>query len=165
MINFYLVFLYPILYILPAYAANGAPVIFGRGRPLDFGRKFRNRRIFGDSKSIRGTVAGILCGIIVGLIEYPFFHYMLYVSIALSLGAMCGDLIGSFTKRQLGMKPGYSVPVLDQYGFFVLALIFAFPLGHLPSVYGLLFLVILTGPLHLLTNIGANRLRLKGVPW
>jgi CDP-2,3-bis-(O-geranylgeranyl)-sn-glycerol synthase len=163
--NFYLIILYPLIYIFPAYVANGAPVIFGRGRPLDFGRKFRGKRIFGDSKSRRGAVAGIACGIIVGAIEYPFFPYMLYISIALSLGAIFGDLLGSFIKRQLGMKPGRGVPILDQYGFFVLALLFALPLGHLPSAYSLLFLVLLTGPLHLLTNVCANRLKLKVVPW
>ena len=140
-------------------------MIFGKGNPLDFDRKFRGKRIFGDSKSRRGTFAGILCGIIVGAIEYPFLHYTLYISIALSIGAMCGDLIGSFIKRQLGLKPGHGVPIMDQYGFFVFALIFAYPLGNLPSAYGLLFLVILTGPLHLLTNICANRLKLKVVPW
>lgn len=162
----YVIILHPLIYIFPAYAANGAPVIFGgRKPPLDFGKKFMGKRIFGDSKSVYGTVSGLLCGIIVGIAEYPFIHYMLYVSIALSFGAVFGDLLGSFLKRQAGTKPGHSVPLLDQYGFFVFALLFALPQGNLPNVYGLLFLVLLTGPLHLLTNIGAHTLKLKSVPW
>ena len=163
--NLYLIILYPLIYILPAYVANGAPVVFGGGRPLDFGKKFVGKRVLGSSKTIRGAMAGIIAGIIIGVIEYPFFPYLLYVSVALSLGAIFGDMFGSFMKRRINLKPGANVPLLDQYGFFVFALLFALPQGHLPNAYGLLFLVLLTGPLHLLTNICANRLKLKKVPW
>ncbi len=161
----YLLVIYPIIYIFPAYAANGAPVLFGGGKPLDFEKRFRNRRIFGANKTIRGTVSSIIAGIAVGAIEYPFFHYMLPVSILLAIGANFGDLFGSFIKRQSDIKPGRSVPILDQYGFFVVAMLLAAPLGHTPGVYGIVFLIILTGILHLLTNMGAHRLRLKKVPW
>ena len=159
------VFLYPIAYIFPAYAANGAPVVFGGGAPIDMGRKLRRRRIFGSNKTIRGAIAGIIAGSLVGLIEYPLFHYMLPVAVLLAFGAISGDLIGSFVKRQLGFKPGRGFPVMDQYGFFVVALLFAFPLGHMPGMYGMLFLVALTGLLHVATNRGAYALRLKSVPW
>ena len=159
------VFLYPIIYILPAYAANGAPVLFGGGRPLDFGRKLFGKRVFGPNKTIRGTLSSIIAGIAVGVIEYPFLHYMLLIAVFLTLGANAGDLIGSFTKRRLNLKSGAGAPVLDQYGFFALALLFAFWLGHLPGAYGLLFLVVLTGILHVVTNMGAYALKLKRVPW
>ncbi len=162
---FYLIIIYPIIYIFPAYAANGAPVIFGGGRPLDLGRKFMGRRIFGQNKTIRGTASSVIAGVAVGLIEYPFLHYMLPISIAMAFGAVAGDLIGSFAKRQMSLKPGDSVPLLDQYGFFLLALAFAYPLSHQPGLYGIIFLVILTGVLHVLTNRGAHRLKLKKVPW
>ena len=163
--NFYLIILYPLLYIFPAYAANGAPILFGGGRPLDLKKKFLGKRILGDSKTVRGAVAGIVCGVIVGIAEYPYFHYLLYIAIALSFGAVFGDLFGSFLKRQFGIKPGHGVIVLDQYGFFVFALLFALPQGNLPTAYGLLFLAILTGPMHLFSNMVAHRLRLKNVPW
>jgi CDP-2,3-bis-(O-geranylgeranyl)-sn-glycerol synthase len=163
--NLYLIIIYPLVYILPAYAANGAPVIFGGGRPLDLRKRFRKKRIFGNSKSIRGAIAGIIAGMAVGIAESQVFPYLLYVSIALSMGAIFGDLLGSFIKRQAGMKPGTTVPFLDQYGFFIFALLFALPLGNLPTLYGFLFLLLLTGPLHLIANICANALRLKKVPW
>ena len=161
----YLTFLYPIIYIFPAYAANGAPVLFGGGKPLDMGAKLKGKRIFGDNKTIRGTVSSLLCGIAVGLVEYPFFHYMLPVAVLLAVGANFGDLLGSFIKRRLNMKHGASFPILDQYGFFAFALLFAFALGRLPNIPGMLFLVVLTGMAHLLTNRGAHRLKLKKVPW
>lgn len=153
------------VYIFPAYAANGAPILFGGGRPLDLGKRFQKKRIFGNSKTTRGVIAGIIAGIIVGIVESQFLPYLLYISVALSLGAIFGDLLGSFMKRRAGMKPGTNVPLLDQYGFFVFALLFALPFGHMPALYGLLFLALLTGPLHLVANICANALRLKKVPW
>ncbi|MCL4371804.1 CDP-2,3-bis-(O-geranylgeranyl)-sn-glycerol synthase [Candidatus Marsarchaeota archaeon] len=163
----YSLFIYPIIYIFPAYAANGAPVLFGGGKPLDFKAKIRNRRVFGDHKTIRGTVSSFLAGIAIGLIEYPFLHYMLPVAILLTVGANFGDLLGSFIKRQLGIGSGRSFPVMDQYGFFVFAVIFAyvFKPGVFPAPLGFLFLVVLTGLMHVLTNRGAYKLKLKEVPW
>ncbi|MGC8670054.1 MAG: CDP-2,3-bis-(O-geranylgeranyl)-sn-glycerol synthase [Candidatus Micrarchaeia archaeon] len=161
----YYILIYPIIYILPAYVSNGAPVLFGGGKPLDMNAKFHGKRIFGDHKTIRGTISALLSGIIIGIIEYPFFSYMLAIALLLSIGTITGDLLGSFIKRRLSFDEGKSFPIMDQYGFFVFALIFALPLGHLPSLYGLLFLVVLTGLLHISTNIGAYKLKLKKVPW
>lgn len=159
------VVIYPILYILPAYAANGLPVVFGGGKPLDMGRKFRGRRIFGDHKTIRGTVSSFASGIVVGAILSVFIPYLLPIAILSTIGANFGDLLGSFIKRRLDHHSGKSFPVMDQYGFFVFAILFALPLGNLPSLYGLAFITVLTGVLHLLTNIVAHRLKLKAVPW
>ncbi len=104
--------------------------------------------MFGDNKTIRGTAAALLSGIAVGVIEFPFFKYMLAISILLSAGTVFGDLLGSFLKRRIGLKPGAPFPVMDQYGFFIFAM-----------------LVALTGILHVLTNKGAHKLHLKKVPW
>lgn len=163
--DFYSLFAYPVLYILPAYAANGLPVLFGGGAPLDMGVKIRGRRLFGDNKTIRGTIAALVSGIVIGAVEWPFMSYMLAISVLLAVGTVFGDLLGSFVKRRLDMKPGARFPFMDQYGFFVFAILFALPLGHIPSVYGFLFLILLTGILHVLTNRGANALHLKKVPW
>jgi CDP-2,3-bis-(O-geranylgeranyl)-sn-glycerol synthase len=170
----YAVVVYPIIYILPAYVANGSPVLFGKGsRPLDFKKKMGGKRILGDNKTIRGTALGIASGIVVGVAEYPIFHALTAVSFTtliaivalLSVGALAGDIIGSFIKRRIDLQSGRHFPVLDQYGFFIFALLFAFPLGYLPGAYGLLFLIVLTGVLHVLTNKGAFRLGIKNVPW
>lgn len=161
----YSLIIYPILFILPAYVANGAPVIFGGGKPLDMHRKFLGKRIFGDHKTIRGLIAGLLSGILVGAVEAIFLPFMLLTGIALSFGTHAGDLLGSFVKRRIGIKEGGSLPVFDQYLFFVFALLFAWPLGHMPSVLGIVVLFIVTGLLHIATNFGAYKLKLKQVPW
>ncbi len=165
MITFYDLIIYPILYILPAYVANGAPVLFGGGMPLDLGKKIGGKRILGDHKTIKGLIAGICSGIIIGFVESQYLPYMLLVGIALSIGTHFGDLIGSFVKRRLGLKPGASAFLLDQYTFVVFALLFASPIGQMPDVYGIIFILIITGILHKLTNMGAHMLRLKNVSW
>ncbi|MGC9099139.1 MAG: CDP-2,3-bis-(O-geranylgeranyl)-sn-glycerol synthase [Candidatus Micrarchaeia archaeon] len=157
--------MYPIIYILPAYVANGAPVIFGGGKPLDFGKKIKGKPIFGPHKTIRGLVFGIASGIIVGAIESLFLPYMLILGIALSLGTHAGDLLGSFVKRRMGKKSGANMPIIDQYLFLVFALLFAYPFGNAPGILGIVFLFILTGILHKLTNVLAHRAKLKEVPW
>lgn len=161
----YSTIIYPLVYIFPAYAANGAPVIFGGGNPLDFGKKVAGKRIFGDNKTVQGTIWSIIIGLSVGFIYYPFLRFMIPVALLLALGTNFGDLLGSFIKRRLGTKPGAGVPVLDQYGFLLFALLFAYPLGYTPTPFGILFLIVLTGAAHILTNRGAHRLRLKSVPW
>ena len=162
---YYQLIIYPVIYIFPAYVANGAPVIFGGGIPLDFRKKFMGKRIFGDHKTLRGLVSGLLSGFIIAFVESLSIPYMLWVGILLSIGTHFGDLLGSFIKRRYGIEEGVSMPFFDIYLFFAFALLFAFPLGNAPSVYGIIFLVILTGVLHKGTNLAAFFLRVKKVPW
>ncbi len=163
----YLVFIYPIIFILPAYFANAAPVIFGGGMPLDLNRKFRRKPIFGRHKTIKGLVAGISAGILVGFAEslVPGFSFMLAVGVLESLGANFGDLLGSFIKRRIGAEEGTSIKLLDRYLFLVFAITFAFPLGYSPSIPGIVFLFILTWLMHGITNAFAYKIKLKSVPW
>jgi CDP-2,3-bis-(O-geranylgeranyl)-sn-glycerol synthase len=162
---FYSIFIYPIIYIFPAYAANALPIIFGGGKPLDLKKRLGGKRILGDHKTIRGTAAGLVGGLLVGLIEYPFLPYMLPIAILMGIGAVFGDLFGSFIKRRLNFASGKVFPVLDQYGFFVFAILFSFWLGNMPLLYGMIFITVLTGVLHIATNRIAYMIKLKEVPW
>jgi len=160
--------LYPLIFIFPAYTANALPVIFGGGGPIDFNKKFNGKRIFGDHKTIRGTLSGLIGGVLAGYLEMIIFglSFMLAVSVLLAIGALFGDILGSFIKRRMDMPSGHRVPIMDQYGFFIFALIFALPfLGDFPIWYGLLVIAVLTGVFHVLANIIAHRLKLKKVPW
>jgi len=158
-------------YILPAYCANGAPVIFGGGKPLDFGKKFLDGKpIFGSHKTIRGFISGLAIGTFVGLIQWVFGASVGYLKVdvplgfALSLGAMTGDLLGSFIKRRLNLKPGASLPIIDQMSFVVVALAFGY-LIEPPTPTEVIIILLLTGLLHLLTNKIAYHLRIKRTPW
>lgn len=163
----YAYLLYPVIFILPAWVANGAPVIFGGGRPVDLGRKLGGRRIFGDHKTIRGLATGILSGFIVAGAMSIYFPELLATGILLTIGAHAGDLFGSFVKRRLNKKEGASWALFDQYLFLAFALLFALPFvsGTQLSLPGAVVIVVLTGMLHKATNVMAHRAKIKKVPW
>ena len=159
-----------LLYILPAYVANGAPVIFGGGKPLDFGKNFIDgKRIFGNNKTIRGFISGILSGTLIGVFLLPLYKFnilQIYRAFILSIGAHFGDLFGSFVKRRLDIKSGESAPLLDQLGFLYFALLFAYLFcGDTISLIELFILTLITLILHPLTNLGAFLLTIKEKPY
>jgi len=158
-----------IIFILPAYCANATPVIAGGGVPIDLGRKFVDGRpIFGKNKTFRGFLIGLIVGTGVGLSESAFLSlsYPLTFGLLLSLGALFGDLAGAFLKRRLGISPGNLLPVIDQVDFIVGALVFSLPLFPSGLSWELaLTVLIITPPIHLLTNFAAFKLGLKSNPW
>ncbi|HDM92453.1 MAG TPA: CDP-2,3-bis-(O-geranylgeranyl)-sn-glycerol synthase [Candidatus Korarchaeota archaeon] len=143
-------------FVLPAYFANASPVIFGGGAPIDCGRTWRDGRpIFGSNKTIRGFAAGILVGTLVGILQgRPLSGFLL------ALGAMIGDLTGSFLKRRLGLKPGQQAPILDQLGFLLFALVLTLPVER-PSTNVVLAAVLITPLAHVASNAVAVVLGLK----
>ena len=163
----YIIFIYPIIYIWPAYVANGAPVIFGKGRrePIDFNKKLGGKPIFGKHKTWRGLIGGLLSGFLMAGLESLIFPPMLFIGIASVFGTHFGDLVGSFIKRRLGKKEGTNFAIMDSYLFLLFAFVFALPFGNLPSILGIIFIIILTGVLHRVTNILAHKTKIKDVPW
>ena len=149
-----------VYYILPSYAANAAPVIFGGGRPIDAGRIFRDGRpLLGPRKTYKGLVSGLLAGELVALAQRrPIEGFLL------SLGAVLGDLVGSFIKRRLGWSPGAPLPIVDQLDFVAGALLMA-SFVSTPTTRQLLWILLVTPPIHLLTNFIAYLLKLKKEPW
>jgi len=156
-----------LVFILPSYVANGTPVVMTkivkRGKPLDLGLNFIDgRRVFGDGKTVEGFISGLLMGTLVGML---LSRLGLKESFLLSLGAMLGDLVGSFIKRRIGLERGAPLPPLDQLDFIAGSLLLyswfvkVVPLNIVMIVLGL------TPPLHLLTNFIAYKLGLKSVPW
>ena len=168
------------LLILPAYIANSVPVVFGGGQSIDFGKKFVDGKpVFGKSKTIRGLASGIVLGSVAGIAIATFAGSFYLASLAvnqkillgvmLPLGAMAGDLIGSFVKRRLSIPSGKPSLVLDQLFFLFVALLFgvlAFnELQYFIKWSGLVFLIVLTYVLHAFFNALAHKLKLKNVPW
>ena len=154
-------------FIFPAYCANAIPVITGGGYPIDFGKKFFDGKpILGKNKTFQGFFSGLIIGTTVGLVESAFFGYHLFFGLLLSLGALFGDLIGAFVKRRLGLAPGELLPVIDQIDFILGAILFSFLISS-PNKSGELILAVLiiTPPIHLLTNFAAYKLGLKNNPW
>lgn len=154
-------------FIFPAYCANAAPVLAGGGLPMDLGRKLRDGKpVFGKNKTFRGFFAGLIVGTFVGLVESLVFGYPVLFGLATALGALAGDLTGAFLKRRLDIPPGGLLPVVDQLDFIVGALAFSLPsFAYMLSWELAMTVLIITPPIHLLTNYTSYKLRLKNNPW
>jgi CDP-2,3-bis-(O-geranylgeranyl)-sn-glycerol synthase len=159
-------------FIFPAYCANAVPVIAGGGTPIDFDRNFFDGKpIFGKNKTFRGFFFGLVVGTAVGYLEsiflgYPSENSGLLFGFVMSLGALFGDLAAAFLKRRLGIAPGNLLPVIDQVDFIVVAILFS--LLFYPSLLSwelVMTVLIITPPIHLLTNFVAYKLGLKKNPW
>lgn len=152
--------------IFPAYCANAAPVLAGGGLPLDFGKNFVDgRRVFGKNKTFRGFFFGLAIGMLVGLVELFLFGYPIPFVVLSPLGALLGDLAGAFLKRRLNIPPGGLLPVVDQVDFVVGAIVFTLPLQIIISWEVAVAMLVITPPIHLLTNFAAYKLKLKNNPW
>jgi len=162
-----------LIFIFPAYCANGTPVLAGGGTRMDFGKNFIDgRRIFGNNKTFRGFFFGWAVGFFVGVMEgfvFGFDKVPLLLSLLIPLGALLGDLTGAFVKRRLDIAPGGLLPVVDQIDFVVGAVVFSLPL-LLINWQGLswqliVVVLLITPPIHLFTNFLAYKLKLKKHPW
>jgi CDP-2,3-bis-(O-geranylgeranyl)-sn-glycerol synthase len=150
------------LYIyLPAYIANATPVLLGGGPPLDGGRTWMDDQpLFGDHKTVRGTFSGIIVGIAVGILQMQPLRGVL-----LSVGAIGGDIVISFFKRRIKLKPGAMFPIADQMGFIVFAVLLVSLVQPSPTWERAVAILIATLPIHYLTNVIAWALKLKRNPW
>ena len=156
--------------IFPAYTANAFAVVVKGRRPLDSGRYFGMQRLLGDGKTIEGTAAGVACGILVGMLQLYLQPYVqqsmltLPLVVLLSIGAITGDILASFLKRRLGMPRGKSFFPLDQLDFVIGAL----ALSSFVYAYDyriVIILLLVTPPIHYLTNVIGYMLRFKKTPW
>jgi CDP-2,3-bis-(O-geranylgeranyl)-sn-glycerol synthase len=136
-------------------------------KPIDGGRTFRGHHIFGAHKTIRGYIFGVLTGLLTGFIQYLLSDISLFkdhslinysdlktallAGALLGLGALVGDSIKSFFKRQFGIAPGKPWFIFDQIDFIVGASIFALPVIVLSMKYyvGMIIIYFLV---HILTT-------------
>ena len=168
------------LLFLPALIANAMPLIARKvlkGRkftPVDFGRSFIDgKRVFGDNKSWEGILAGIIGGVAVGLSFYAYTHnpYWILYGFLMSVGTMLGDLLNSFIKRRINIRPGDPFVPFDQITFLLASYALVYSSGVLPhleiypgtqDILLGLFLVIV---LHPIANLFAYLLGIKKTPW
>ena len=161
-------------FIAPAYAANAFPPLVRGKKPLDFGKRLHKHRILGNGKTFEGTIAGIVFGFCIGLIQMAMQPYIpkeigliemnFTLILLLSTGAVVGDILGAFTKRRFGIKRGSPAPLLDQLDFLVIAILFASYAVSIPA-YIILILLILTPPIHWFANLIGYITRVKRTPW
>lgn len=157
-----------ILVYLPAMVSNAVPVFIKKGAPLDRGKLFIDgRRILGDGKTIEGFITGLYFGFIVSTLYAIMLNdYILLLQLwASSIGALLGDIIGSFVKRRMGIPRGGKAIGLDQLDFYIganaLLVATMFNISTQLFIVGLVIVMIL----HIATNRVAYILGLKNVPW
>jgi CDP-2,3-bis-(O-geranylgeranyl)-sn-glycerol synthase len=165
-----------LLFFLPAGASNMAPVLANKipfitrfKTPLDFGHSYRGHRIFGKNKSWRGLFSGIIFGTFVGWLMHMWFfpetalgHYLL-VAAAMSAGALIGDAVESFFKRQRGIQSGNAWFPFDQTDYIIGGLLFILPFETL-TISLILWIFGIYFGLHLFSSYIGYHLGLKDKP-
>jgi CDP-2,3-bis-(O-geranylgeranyl)-sn-glycerol synthase len=180
MVDWLVEFVKAVLILLPAYAANGFPTLARGSLPIDFNKKwFDKNRILGDGKTIEGFSIGLIAGTFVGVIEalvqppinsyaaiwnirIPTMNFL--IGFLISLGALCGDLGGSFIKRRLGFERGKEVIFLDQWNFVIGSIVFVFMFTEI-TVWMILIMLLITFIVHRIANMIGHKLKVKKVPW
>lgn len=167
-----------LLCALPAVIAGSAHMAVVRlglwpwlARPLDGGRSWRGRRVFGDNKTWRGVLCMILFSIVgtyalavlvalnPGLAPYNVLdfasHGAPFYGLLYGLGYSLFELPNSFLKRQRDIRPGQAgaLPymLLDQADSVFGCLFMVYPYSRMSFVFVLVGVVFFTA-LHLAMN-------------
>lgn len=150
---------------LPVGLGNSAPILIAKipafkkySYPLDFYKTYRGKRILGDHKTIRGLISGIIVGILtvylqryivhtnsffsdVSIIDYTKINVIAFGTFC-AIGALGGDAIKSFFKRQIGVVPGKTWFPFDQIDYIAGGIISTLPFIQLSiGQYALLIIV------------------------
>ncbi len=154
-----------LLWVIPAYIANSTATFSKflpwKRHPVDFGRKWVDgRRILGDGKTFEGIIIGTTLGALSGYLIFPLFN-LHYNPVLIALGALLGDMVGSFAKRRLDLPRGSPAPVLDQLDFILGALMLAGPFTAQETA----LIIIITPIIHRVANIIGYLIGVKNEPW
>lgn len=164
---------------IAAFASSKIPFVKKFNFPADFYFKIKGKRILGNHKTIRGFIAGIVVGVAtvyfqiyvynnsswfreVLPVDYNSIDPVIFGSL-LGFGALAGDAVKSFFKRQMGIVPGRSWVPFDQTDYIIGGIIFSwfyFPL----TIYQYLFLFVVWFLLHPLFTFFGFLLRLRRHP-
>lgn len=166
--------LFALWFFLPVGIANVVPVIIAKApllsgwkTPVDLGYKFRNRPILGPHKTIRGLAIGTLFGFLVFALQVQAYEsyswarevsnglnyseLSLWLGVLLGFGALFGDLVKSFFKRQINVTSGKSWFPFDQLDYIIGGLLFSLIVVALEFKQYLL-IIIVWFVVHLLTS-------------
>jgi CDP-2,3-bis-(O-geranylgeranyl)-sn-glycerol synthase len=130
-------------FFLPAALANMVPILAAAvpalkkyTAPMDFGRTLRGKRIFGAHKTWRGLIAGVMVATLTlwlqqlavdhvawvrhltGQVDYTTLPTLILGPL-FALGALGGDAIESFFKRQRNLAPGRGWFPFDQIDYII----------------------------------------------
>lgn len=141
-------------YLIIAGSANMTPPLVVKllsdwDSPLDFGLKFKNIRIFGDHKTIRGLVIGTLVSQLIYLLFSPDLDASPFFGAYLGGGVLLADAVKSFFKRRFRIPPGNSWFPWDQIDWIIGIIVVCFQKLNLLEIFFLLTVGVI---LHLLVK-------------
>lgn len=179
--------LFAIWFLLPAAISNAAPIFAANlpglkkfNAPIDAGKTWRGHPLLGPHKTWRGIIAGIVTATLILWIQQLLFahfawaHYLsgsvdyaalpvLLLGPLFAIGALGGDAIESFLKRQQNIKSGGAWIPFDQIDYIVGSVaVSLFFVILSPLEYVLIFVVWFLG--HLLASYVGYKLGLKKDP-
>jgi len=172
--------LFAIWFLLPAAAANMIPIFAAAipafkkyDAPIDGGRTWRGHELLGPHKTWRGIISGVILATLVLwgqqylAINFSWAQYVAdgvdYAALPVfilgplfAIGALGGDAIESFFKRQRNIKSGGSWVPFDQLDYIIgSVLISLFFVILTPAQYIWIFIV------WFVTHLGASYLGYK----
>lgn len=166
-------------FFLPAGIANVTPVFLAKmpflsrwNTPVDFGIKFRGRPLLGTHKTVRGVLLGTLAGMLVFFLQtkssavvsgLDYSQLTIWLGAALSFGALFGDMVKSFFKRQFNVASGKSWFPFDQLDYIVGGLVFSTIFVSL-SLRQYIFIIVVWFLMHLTSSYIGYLLKLKKDP-
>jgi hypothetical protein len=180
-------FFFALWFFLPAAIANMMPIFAAHWSflkkydyPMDFHKTFRSQRVFGAHKTLRGLFVGIIFATLVLWLQQQAVSHISFVAeltdqvdytklpILLlgplfALGALLGDAIESFFKRQRGIKPGDGWFPFDQTDYIIGGAIATMPFVQL-STLQYVWLIILWLGIHVISTVIGFKLGLKDKP-
>lgn len=144
--------------ILAAFYSGKSKQLRKYSYPVDGYKTFRGKRIFGSHKTVRGFIVGILAATIIVYLQvlayqmspilqdlirldYTTLDPLLFGFLS-GFGALAGDAIKSFFKRQIGIAPGKSWFPFDQIDHILGGIVFTWFYIQLTIVDYVLILVI-----------------------
>lgn len=178
---------FAIWFFLPAAVANVTPIFAANIRwlkkydyPMDCNKTFRGIRVFGSHKTWRGLVVGIICATITLWLQQLIVDHSSYVASwtdqvdytalpvlilgpLFGLGALLGDAIESFFKRQRGVKPGDGWFPFDQTDYIIGGAIATMPFIQL-SIWQYVWLICIWLVVHVIASYIGYKLGLKDKP-
>ncbi len=180
--------LFALWFFAPAAAANMAPIFANNlpvvnryNYPLDSFKTYRDKRIFGSHKTVRGLISGVVAAAMIALLQLWLFSSfgwahtlaqgvdyssirIVFMGAAMGLGAIVGDAVKSFFKRQVGVQPGTSWVPFDQIDFIIGGLLLSALFVQL-SLSTYLTIFVITALLHPVMNVLGWLLHLKSKPF
>ena len=179
--------LFALWFFLPAGVANMVPIFAAHipglkrfNQPIDFGAVYRGKRVFGSHKTWRGLVCGIVAAILTlwlqqilvanvdwvarlaSEVDYAALPTIV-VGALFGFGALAGDAVESFFKRQRGVAPGEGWFPFDQTDYIIGGALAVSPFMRLEfGQYAILILLWLA--VHVVASYIGYLLKLKERP-